>query len=627
MLAIDGDLIGLTCDESGAGLSLVDRRRRTRWVIDDQTVVFGNSRMEAHEVAVPIGARLLADDTLAVTYDAGGIKIEYEYQVVGDFVEVRLLVPEVSDGLRIALPGSFAPDGERSKLILPIMQGMLWDGRGEPVSIVCKEAVHRGFSMPLIGYLAERGGLLFTAETRDDLLWWYGKDSTGRKWATSIQTPSLGSLRYPRIGRLYLTEPSINAIAKTYRRKVIAQGRFLSWEEKIAQRPGLERLFGALMCFIGYCRDDEVDYVTGCARLKQYGFDRALVYPARFNIYKDGILMGGEPAISLTTDEVEAIRALGYDVAPWTWINEALDDGSEKVRRMYRRGPDGEIIPHWAIDDQQWYLVCSTFMEEYQKQAVRTKIADCTWDHFDVLACNTVGECYALDHPNHLGRPIPRSNDREWVRKALLAGQADGRAVSSENFNDAYSLECDLMSVKALPRYGSAPFWPIPLTMLVYHDSIIHSWWEMHSYNNHWRGANRWPHFFEYGGGEPRLQSALDALMGCPPDVFPFGSQYGYAGRGRETFVFKYRFDDPEVQVALAHALPVARLHRRIGKQEMVHFDFLSDDGYVQETAFADGTRVVANFSRDVYGNTPGFGYLLTRGVDCIQGERWKVTD
>jgi hypothetical protein len=198
--------------------------------------------------------------------------------------------------------------------------------------------------------------------------------------------------------------------------------------------------------------------------------------------------------------------------------------------------------------------------------------------------------------------------------------------VSSENFNDAYIREMDLGSVKAWPQYGPWPFWPVPLTMLVYHDCMIHSWWEIHSYNNPWRGRTLGcSGLFEYGGGRPHLQAALDALMGCPPDVFPFGAQYGYSGQGKETFLYKYRFEDPEVQIALRAALPVAKLHRQIGKQEMVHFKILSEDGYVQESAFADGTRVVANFSRDFAGSTPGVDHRVIADLPALGPESWLV--
>ena len=291
---------------------------------------------------------------------------------------------------------------------------------------------------------------------------------------------------------------------------------------------------------------------------------------------------------------------------------------------MFRKDPAGNITPHWSIDDQQWYQVCYSFLAENQKGPLEREIADMTWDHFDVLACVPGMECYATDHPNHLGHPMTRSESKEWVRKVFLLDQQYDRMVSSENFNDSFSMEYDIGSVKAWPQFGNWPFWPVPLTMLVYHDSLIHSWWELHSYNNGWRGRTSAPRLFEYGGGRPNLMAATDALMGCPPDVFPFGAQYGYVGKGKETFLYKYRFEEPEVQLALRQALPVARLHRRIGKLEMVHFKILSEDGYVQETAFSDGTRVVANFSRDFAGSVPGVDHNVVKGVDCLAPESWQ---
>ncbi|MBO7743698.1 hypothetical protein I8J29_05785 [Paenibacillus sp. MWE-103] len=537
------------------------------------------------------------------------------YRMEADYVEVRLLADRLREAGNVSLPGSFVPSGETLELVLPIMQGMLWRGGGAPFDWRLGEGRHGGFAMPLVGYLSPSGGLLVTAETRDDLELRVGKDSTGRCWANYLQTQSLGTLRYDRVARIYVTEPDIVSLAKTYRSKIIAQGNFKGWEEKIAERPALERLFGSLMCFAGYCQD-ELDYAKECEKLRQFGFDRALIYPARFNTYNNDILMGGLPPIHMSRQTVEQIKRLGYDLAPWSWLNEALDDNSGFVERIYRKSPDGNRIPHWAIDDQKWYWACTTFMEAFQQQANAGAFSDMTWDHFDVITCAANNECYALDHPAHAGRPLSRTEDREWIKKLLAAGQAGTRAVSSEGFNDAYSKEYDLGSVKAFPMFNQWPFWPIPLTMLVYHDSMIHSWWEMHSYNNPYFGRINGNNMYEYGGGRARIQAAMDALMGCPPDVFPFGAQYMWTGKGQETFAYRYRFEDPEVQFALREALPVARLHRKIGKQEMIHFRILSEDGNVQETAFADGTTIVANFSASIRGDIPGHDPLL--------GESWR---
>ena len=633
MLRIHNSQITLLCREDGTGLALVDERRNARWTLDEKTLIYSRSAdLAPRDLLAPVAAEVEDPTVLAVTLQAGDALLTTYYILHGDHVEVRLPAPASGNVRLVSLPGSFVPEGESPQLLLPIMQGMLWDGRGPAFDVLRGEGSHTGFSMAFVGYLGERGGLLAVTETRDDCRWWLGK-AAERSWATNVQVNSLGTLRYERVVRLYPTDADIVAVAKRYRKHVQAAGRFIDWAEKLAQRPSLERLFGALMCFIGYCQDD-VDYVAALRRLKAYGFERALVYPVRFNVYNPHIQMGGQPPIDLSRDEIAAIKALGYDVAPWSWLNEALNDGTAPTRAMLRRSPAGEMMPHWAIDDQQWYSVCSSFIEAHQESALEGAISDLTWDHFDVLACVPPQECYALDHPHHLNRPLTRTEDREWIKKTFLADQASGLAVSSENFNDAYALEYDIGSVKAWPQYGPWPFWPVPLTMLVYHDSLIHSWWELHNYNSPWSGRTRsvgpWAgksSAFEYGGGRPRLMAALDALMGCPPDVFPSGAQYGWTGRGTEAFLYRYRFDDPEVQIALREALPVARLHRKIGQQEMVHFRILSEDGYVQESAFADGTRVIANFGRDVVGGKRGIGHVVLEGVDSLLPESWMIAE
>ncbi|QHT62448.1 hypothetical protein GXP70_22325 [Paenibacillus lycopersici] len=627
MLSVRNAAAMLHCEEDGSLLALTDLARGTRWELDGDSLVYetaapagaaaGASGQPPLQRLTPVGASASGESSLTVAYRAGEEDVRLRFDMRERFVEVRLLAEGLKAAAAVSLPGSFAPAGESLEIVLPIMQGMLWKGKGEPFDWRLGESRHGGYSMPIVGYMSSTGGLLVTAETQDDLELRVVKRGNGKFGAAYMQTASLGTIRYDRVARLYVTAPDIVAIAKTYRSKIVEQGRFKGWEEKIAERPGLERLFGSLMCFIGYCQDD-LDYAKECEKLRRFGFDRALIYPARFNTYNNDIRMGGLPPIHLSRETVAQIKRLGYDLAPWSWINEALDDKSAYVNRIYRKDAAGSRIPHWGIDDQRWYWCCTTFMEQFQRNANAGEFADMTWDHFDVIACAANNECHATDHPAHPGRPLSRTEDREWIKKLLVAGQNGSRAVSSEGFNDAYAAEYDLGSVKALPMFNRWPFWPVPLTSLVYHDSMIHSWWEMHSYNNPYFGRLNGSNMYEYGGGRPRIQASMDALMGTPPDVFPFGAQYMWTGKGSETFAYRYRFEDPEVQFALREALPVAQLHRRIGKQEMVHFKMLSEDGNVQETAFADGTRIIANFSGSLRGDIPG--------QDPVHAESWRST-
>jgi len=603
---ITNDRIALECRDDGSGLVLEDRIRRQRWCLDEESLVAGPAMGDEPNPdaarATPVDAGI-DGDTLTLRVRGGNVDAHLAFTLRADHVEVRC-APAPGLGL-VSLPGSFRAEDETARLLLPIMQGMLWDGRGDAFDLVKPEGSHTGWSMGFIGWLGGRGGLLLAVDTRDDARWWLGKDGDERCWAASLQLDELGALGYGRVVRLYPTDASIVAVARRYRAHVQAAGRFRGWDQKLAERPGLERLFGSLMCFVGYCASD-VDTAAQCRRLRDFGFDRALVYPVRFNAFDDNVRMGGAPAIDLNREQVANIRALGYDVAPWSWLNEALDDGSAARRGLYRCSPDGTPQAAWKIDAQQWYRVCTGHLAAHQARALDAdgRVADLTWDHFDVIGNVPPMPCHARDHASHMGVVQTRRGDREQVRRLFAEVRRRGRAVSSEGFNDAYSADYDLGSVKALPRYGERPFWPVPLTGLVYHDSLIHSWWEVHNYNgHHFDGGAVDGGLYEYGGGRTRLMAAQDALLGCPPDVFPFGAQYGWTGRERETFLYQVRFDDDAVQAALRSALPVARLHRHTGPQEMVDFEILADDGGVQATTFADGTRVVASFAdapRDV---------------------------
>ncbi|NLO82862.1 MAG: hypothetical protein GX094_07380 [Clostridiales bacterium] len=618
MISLKNHRLGLYCMEDGRGMSINDFLTGETWTLDESSLVYGGvdnskGRKAALNRLELKKAEIVGEDRIKLRLQAGAGHINLIFVLGSDYIEV-ILPADQDDKLGIiSMPGSFFPAGGKARYLLPIMQGMLWDGRGEPFETKYGEAAHGGFSMAMFGVLGRKGGLLCAAETYDDCLWWVGKDVEGRTWAANLQVDSLGSMRYERRVRLYPVKASITDVAKTYRRRVIERGRFLSWEEKIKERPALKRLFGAIMCFIGYCQDD-IDYVKECRKLKAYGFDKALIYPVRFNTYSKNFLMGGYPPIYLDRDVIQKIKELGYDVAPWSWLNEGLDDGSGEMRIRYRKNRAGEMILGWQIDAQRWYRCCSSSMPEYQYAANAQELSDMTWDHFDVITCDTVDECHALDHPNHLGRPLSKTEDREWIRKLLIAGQNGSRPVSSENFNDAFSMEYDMGSVKAWAQYGPWTYWPIPLTMLVYHDSMIHTWWEPHNYNSRYHARDTGK--YQYGGGRPRLMAAMDALYGCPPDVFPFGAMYEWTGRGRETMLYKFRFEDKVTQFALEQALPVAKLHEKIGMLEMTNFEFLSEDGYVQKTEFADGTRVYANF---------GCGSFYIDGVGPLTTESWKA--
>ena len=63
------------------------------------------------------------------------------------------------------------------------------------------------------------------------------------------------------------------------------------------------------------------------------------------------------------------------------------------------------------------------------------------------------------------------------------------------------------------------------------------------------------------------------------------------------TYLYRPSLDSAITRDSIEAAKPVMALHRRIGKLEMTGHRLVSENGAVQETVFADGTRVTANFS------------------------------
>lgn len=322
MLSVRNSNIGLYCLENGKNLSISDYNTGESWIMDEESLVYGDvDNAGGHKAKlkalIPLKAEKIANDKLCLTYSAAISTVMMIYTLCEEYIEV-VLSSNISDEIGIvSFPGSFNSSQASKKYLLPIIQGMLWDGRGKPFESRLQEAGHSGFTMAMLGIIGRKGGLLCTSETADDCLWWIGKDKEERTWATNLQVNSLGTMRYDRRVRLYLTKPTITDIAKTYRKRVIERGRFITWEEKIKERPALERLFGTIMCFIGYCQD-ELDYAKECEKLKAYGFDKALLYSVRFNSYSKEFLMGGFPPINLNKEVIKQIKALGYDVAPWS---------------------------------------------------------------------------------------------------------------------------------------------------------------------------------------------------------------------------------------------------------------------------------------------------------------------
>ena len=114
------------------------------------------------------------------------------------------------------------------------------------------------------------------------------------------------------------------------------------------------------------------------------------------------------------------------------------------------------------------------------------------------------------------------------------------------------------------------------------------SWWEHSTYNDPALGH-------DFSGNEIRPRMLLDFLTADLPSVCPVGKMYGWKNPGdpeREIFVFRYNIDDQVTQDAIKAAVRVGQFNSRHATDDLVHHEFLSEDGQEQQTVFGSGARV-----------------------------------
>jgi len=178
----------------------------------------------------------------------------------------------------VALPGTFRPEGRDDFLaVIAHVQGFVHKGKGPAFfKAYCSPTF---LSMCMYGQLAARSGLLSIMETDPDAVMIWEKTEKGRINLQWVQQPSFGKLAYPRETVLVLTAPDITPLCKAYRKYEIEKKRFKSWDEKIAERPVLRKLFDSTTVCVGYHHDDGLDYAENFRALHKMGVKNARVLP------------------------------------------------------------------------------------------------------------------------------------------------------------------------------------------------------------------------------------------------------------------------------------------------------------------------------------------------------------
>ncbi len=516
----------------------------------------------------------------------------------------RLRVIAEADGTHgvtsLALPGTFRPDDGGFLSVVPSCQGVLHTGKGpafyKPLSA---KGHHDGFTMSMFGQLGDRAALVVIAESDADAVLHWEKTSAGEVRLMWLQHPSMGTLSYDREVVILPSENSVTSVCKCYRHYVIEQGRFRSWEEK---------LFGAALVFLGYFQDHDCDYAASLRRLRQMGIDKEVVYPMWCRTTCDTkTVMNADSADTRT--HAALAEQLGYLPGSFIYIVDGQEGSGDLMLQR-----DGQPYLAWQINEMKWHNLSADSAAAWAQRFLDHEHSGLQFVHFDVLASRQLAEDF---HPAH--RADARA-DREGRRRILEYAGSKGLDVSSEGFFDRLTPYYDLGNSKYPLALGGDEYCVVPMTMLVYHDSAFHTWWEVDNYNNPHHRSQGGRGFWErlpFGGGFARQQACMDALMGTPPDIFPIGRQYCFVPENHpQVYFYRFTLDDPSVQRAIASAKPVMAPNRRIGRRELVEHRLHRADGALQETVFADGTRVVVNFANVA---------LEAPGVGLLAAESWKT--
>lgn len=507
-------------------------------------------------------------------------------------VSVEPLAGGASDLVAADLPGPVLPaDGAAVQVLVAYRhQGRLYTG--SPGALETDTPDRRELLMPdgrhrlrFFGVLGDRerigragSGYVAIMEENADALISIRQADDGAVAASVLWAPSMGTLAYPRTIRYrFQSAPTAATLAKAFREYAKSAGLFKSLKDKIAERPIVGRFIGATACFIGY-EASELDYVGTFRRLRQMGHAAFYVFPLYHINAGFGEAFAGLKLIDIRGQSA-ALRELGAITGSWTYV-AGLPDRPD-VHRLAMRNADGTMVLNWQIGTECWPQPCtSRCMQLLSGQ--RDLLGQADVHHFDTTASSSLLECCSPAHPL----------DRRAERAARVAqfqfAAAGGSAIASEGVKDWAVPHYDMGSNKEIPLlHGSPAFRAAPIQHLVYHDALFMLWWEADTYDI--------PYWL---GGHAAEQALTDMLYGDMPLIMPVGRQYRWAGPDKEAGVveFEHTLDMAEVADAARRAATVAGHFARVATEEMTGFDWLSDDGTVQQTQFGNGTSVIANF-------------------------------
>jgi hypothetical protein len=570
-LTIASPLLEVTLHPEQATLTVTDRR--TRQVYEQHAGAL-QLMLSARQTDAGIDFQMLKPDDM-LTID-GTIRLEPD---APEFVVELKAVGDMREPLRFPLP--FATQAGQY-LIMPVNEGISYPVDDESLPAMSYHlAGGHGLCMGFWGCTDLTRSLMAIIETPDDAVVDVPR-LNGRLCQAPEWLPQKGQFGPPRrIRYVSLDAGGYVSMCKRYREYAQRHGLFKTLEQKRAENPHVDLLVGAVNV---WCWDQPSPKM--CEEMKSLGIERILwsnrSTPEQIQRLNDMGVLSSRYDIFQDLMDPANFPKLGYQHPDWTsegWPNDI-------VLRS-----DGSWTQGWAVQGKagEWYscaVLCDAKAVEYARRRVPPELATHPYRcrFVDTTTASEWRECY---HPNH---PMTRSDCKRFRMELLeYMSKTCGLVTGSETGHDAavpyvhyfegmlslgpYRVPDsgrDMIRVwnevpEPVAKFQTGHYYRLPLWELVYHDCVVAQWY-WGDYNNKlpavWQQRDLW-----------------NALYGTPP-MFMFNREIWRKNRDR--FVQSYNT-----------ATPVARA---TGYSEMVSHRWLTDDHAVQETKFANGVEVTANF-------------------------------
>ncbi len=407
-----------------------------------------------------------------------------------------------------------------------------------------------------------------------------------------------------RIKYLFFDEGGFVAMCKKYRSYIQAQGRLHTLAQKRLDNPNVDLLVGAANI---WCWDQEPLSIV--KEMKAAGMDKILwsaagspeiiaamnqqrVLTGRYDIYQDVM-------------DPERFPTLRYVDSNWpthAWPGDIIIDSAGQWEKGWEiETKDNKLYPCGVLcDSKALQYAAERIPVELKSHPYRARFIDTT-------TAAPWRECY---HPDH---PMTRSQSRQEKMRLLeyisndmklIAGSETGHdaavpyvhyfegmmSLGPYRIDDAGRNMGQILSrvPQQIRQFQLGHEYRLPLWELVYHDCVT-SYWYWGDYNN------KIPAVWE-------KRDLFNILYATPP-MFMFDRALWTQNRSR--FIRSYRNITPVLL--------------NTGYSEMTDFRFLTPDRNVQQSLFANGTKITVNFGKTAFRMPDGrkikaMGWLFDKG-------------